>query len=221
MENKLIKVDNEYYLVKEQIVLEGEYGVSFSQGINGYGRGYHVFLNDGKPASKLTSICDGVCKILYSTKELNNVGKLSKENCDEIFDVVDVDKLGQKHYEVHIKRGHTQEDSLQRKIDFIIGFSKAMELNKDKLFTVEDIMKAFEAGYETLESEKTYNEHYDILIQSLLQPREIEVEIKMICPHPSDTYRCGLEFGCDEDGCNNPIQIPFTDSNGCIFIIKK
>ena len=54
-----------------------------------------------------------------------------------------------------------------------------MELNKDKLFTVEDIMKAFEAGYETLESEKTYNEHYDILIQSLQQPKEIEVDIKM------------------------------------------
>jgi len=156
--------------------------------------------------------------------------KLSKENCDELFGVVDVDNLAEENTEEFIEvfdyndgRGNICRfnNSHQVQESYIKGFNKAMELTKDKLFTVEDIMKAFEAGYETLESEKTYNEHYDILIQSLQQPTEIEVEIKMICPHPSDTYRCGLEFGCDEDGCNNPIQIPFTDSNGCIFIRKK
>jgi hypothetical protein len=156
--------------------------------------------------------------------------KLSKENCDELFGVVDVDNLAEENTEEFIEvfdyndgRGNICRfnNSHQVQESYIKGFNKAMELTKDKLFTVEDIMKAFEAGYETLESEKTYNEHYDILIQSLQQPKEIEVEIKMICPHPSDTYRCGLEFGCDEDGCNNPIQIPFTDSNGCIFIRKK
>jgi hypothetical protein len=149
--------------------------------------------------------------------------KLSKENCDEIFGVDDVDKLGQKHYEVHIKRGHTQEDSLQRKIDFIIGFSKAMELNKDKLFGVKEVVELCKILLSNPFEKcgKTYQELTDNYIQSLQQPTEIEVEIKMICPHPSDTYRCGLEFGCDEDGCNNPIQIPFTDSNGCIFIRKK
>lgn len=221
MENKLIKVDNEYYLVKEQIVLEGEYGVSFSQGINGYGRGYHVFLNDGKPASKLTSICDGVCKILYSTKELNNVGKLSKENCDEIFKTFSIEEISVDRASHFGGVYRNPEGFSDEQIGYLHGFIEGAELNKDKLFTINDIDKAIE--WATVNGRKGDITHYDIdnFIQSLQQPREIEVEIKMICPHPSDTYRCGLEFGCDEDGCNNPIQIPFTDSNGCIFIIKK
>jgi hypothetical protein len=52
------------------------------------------------------------------------------------------------------------------------------------------------------------------------QPTEIEVEIEMICPHPMDTYRCGLQYGCDGDGCNHPNQIPYLDSEGCL-ILKK
>ena len=49
---------------------------------------------------------------------------------------------------------------------------------------------------------------------------EIEVEIEMVCPHPSDTYRCGLEFGCDEDGCSNPNQVQHLDENGCLILRK-
>jgi len=145
--------------------------------------------------------------------------RLSKQNCDEIFGVVDVEKLADEY--IVIKPKHREHEHNLAVSAYIEGFNKAMELNKDKLFTVEDIMKAFEAGYETLESEKTYNEHYDILIQSLQQPTEIEVEIDMVCPHPSDTYKCGLEFGCDEEGCNNPNQIPYLDKNGCLILKKK
>ena len=47
---------------------------------------------------------------------------------------------------------------------------------------------------------------------------EWEVEIEMICPHPQDTYRCGLEYGCDEDGCNHPNQVPYLDADGCLIL---
>ena len=159
---------------------------------------------------------DVIASTEYNLVITLDLQKLSKQNCDEIFGIVDVEKLaeetmGELFFEVK---------ALHKEL-FKKGFNKAMELNKDKLFTVEDIMKAFEAGYETLESEKTYNEHYDILIQSLQQPTEIEVEIEMICPHPSDTYKCELEFGCDEDGCNNPNQILYLDKNGCLILTKK
>jgi hypothetical protein len=137
--------------------------------------------------------------------------KLSLKNCDEIFGVVDVDKLGQKHYEVHIKRGHTQEDSLQRKIDFIIGFNKAMELNKDKVFTLEQMSVAYNTNRSGTLFEQLINSFGG-------QPTEIEVEIEMICPHPMDTYRCGLQYGCDGDGCNHPNQIPYLDSEGCLVL---
>jgi len=68
-----------------------------------------------------------------------------------------------------------------------------------------------------------YNESYELGFKramELYQPKEIEVEIEMVCPHPMDTYRCGLEYSCDEDGCNHPDQVPYLDSNGCL-ILKK
>jgi hypothetical protein len=156
--------------------------------------------------------------------------KLSKENCDEIFGVVDADKLGQKHYEVHIKRGHTQEDSLQRKIDFIIGFSKAMDLNKDKLFTIEEMKAIFAFGHQVgmntilaIQSQHSpqplpkqdSDKLRDEFIQSLQQPNEIEVEI-----------RCWIGNGDKEsDSFKDPLVtntgIPKLDENGCLILRKK
>jgi len=148
-------------------------------------------------------------KIASSAK--NPFGKLSKENCDEIFDVVDVDKLGQKHYEVHIKRGHTQEDSLQRKIDFIIGFSKAMELQKDKLFTVEDMRQAYDDGMNNIDADGCViddpDEDFIDTLKCIQQPTEIEVRIAMGCSLPNGCTEPDVECTCepiynlDENGC--------------------
>ncbi len=122
------------------------------------------------------------------------VMKLSKENCDKIFGVIDVDKLVRDYME-QFKNPMLKNYLIGEA--FNDGFNKAMELTKDKLFTVEDIMKAFEAGYETLESEKTYNEHYDILIQSLQQPTEIEVRIVMGCSLPNGCTEPEIECTCE------------------------
>jgi hypothetical protein len=140
-----------------------------------------------------------VNNIMYATDN----DKLSKKNCDEIFGIVDIDKLVQDYME-QFKNPMLKNYRIGEA--FNDGFKKAMELNKDKLFTVEDIMKAFEAGYETLESEKTYNEHYDILIQSLQQPKEIEVEI--------DMWFHGTRH---EKGK----WIERLDKNGCLILKKK
>jgi len=125
--------------------------------------------------------------------------KLSKQNCDELFGVIDVEKFSHEHCD---RLYHEGDINWERyRIHFKLGFNKAMELNKDKLFTVEDIMKAFEAGYETLESEKTYNEHYDILIQSLQQPTEIEVEIEQVLIQSSIDGEAIWKYRLDEKGC--------------------
>ena len=97
--------------------------------------------------------------------------KLSKQNCDDLFGMIDIEPF-------------MIEDSYGRVIyneSYELGFKRAMEL---------------------------------------YQPKEIEVEIEMVCPHPLDTYRCGLQYGCDGDGCNHPDQVPYLDSNGCL-ILKK
>jgi hypothetical protein len=141
--------------------------------------------------------------IASSDENFNGDFYLSKQNCDEIFRIVDVNRLGSKHYEVHIKRGHTQEDALQRKIDFIIGFNQAMELNKDKLFSKADMfyimnmMSIFNLSFEDA----------IIKFKSLQQQKEIkeiavEIEVEKISKHKGrkSTFEC-KQLKLDENGC--------------------
>jgi hypothetical protein len=138
--------------------------------------------------------------------------KLSKENCDEIFGVVDVDRL-------FLETPHTVEDEKDYwkiRAGYIEGFNKAMELNKDKLFTVEDIKKAFNAGWVQRHNEEgSHYKNMEILIQSLQQPKEIEVEI-----------RCYVGNGDKEsDSFKEPLVtntgIPKLDAHGCLILKKK
>jgi hypothetical protein len=130
-----------------------------------------------------------------------SLNTLSKQNCDEIFGVTDVEKL-------------VIEYDLYEKINFVgqmraykAGFNKAMELNKDKLFTLEDMQKAFELGHngaaDTYMLEKNEQE-FEKLIQ---QPTEIEVEIEMVF--------LGFEM---ESGLK--MEEPKLDSNGCLILRK-
>jgi hypothetical protein len=146
------------------------------------------------------------------------IGKLSKQNCDEIFGIVDVEKLAMGY-------------DLYEKINFVgqtraykAGFNKAIELNKDKLFTLEDIKKAIDKAKQGSVKE-THNGYgipteprfvlddlsYDEIIQSLQQPTEIEVEI--------ETETKVWEFISNGEFESFEI-IPKLDSNGCI-ILKK
>jgi hypothetical protein len=95
-----------------------------------------------------------------------------------------------------------------------------MELNKDKLFGVKEVVELCKILLSNPFEKcgKTYQELTDNYIQSLQQPTEIEVEVELICPHPSDTYVCGMQYGCDEDGCNHPEQIPYLDEDGCLIL---
>jgi hypothetical protein len=142
------------------------------------------------------------------------IGKLSKQNCDEIFGVVDVDKLTN---DLPYAMGVTRKDQKQIWMD---GFNKAMELNKDKLFTVEDMEKLMFATIEFTEQEE--GETYPFLknyIQSLQQPTEIDVEVEM----ESEYIRMGGVKGVK--GSSTKLSNPAygckkTDENGCL-ILKK
>jgi len=149
-------------------------------------------------------------KIASSAK--NPFGKLSKENCDDIFGVVDVDVFID---EMLVNRG----EHISRVRNKIYGeerdlgrecFNKAMELNKDKLFTEFDIIKAFEYGWNQRHFDKTdENELREIqkrFIQSLQQPTEIDVEIEVLLT--------------ERDG-GVVIETPKLDKNGCLILTKK
>jgi hypothetical protein len=140
--------------------------------------------------------------------------KLSKENCDEIFGVFDVEKL-------FLETPHTIEDEKDYwkiRAGYIEGFNKAMELN-DKLFTVEDMKKLMYATIELLEQDE--GEPIKFLkefIQSLQQPKEIDVEIVMgtlcrqiDCVDDARLVESKIVWGKED---------PMLDENGCL-ILKK
>ena len=148
--------------------------------------------------------------LIGSSRE-SDVNKLSKQNCDSLFGVVDV---------------YSQVEDIVKTIcpddrgkDVIYGtgmavgiqcFNKAMELNKDKVFTLEDIRKSYYVGYEDGKSGATF---FQQLIQSLQQPTEIEVEFEMQCLDPT----CD---GVNKKGVCIPGNKPKLDENGCL-ILKK
>jgi hypothetical protein len=149
----------------------------------------------------------GVIIASTSTKEGNN--KLSKQNCDEIFGVVDVEKLAEEFLEKHkFASSHIADIT-----SFKYGFNKAMELNKDKMFTLEQTIELakilFSNPYKT--SGKTPQELVDSYIKSLQQPTEIEVEI--------ETETKVWEFISNGEFESFEI-IPKLGANGCL-ILKK
>jgi hypothetical protein len=156
-----------------------------------------------------------------STKEIN---KLSKQNCDEIFGVVDVEKFVREHWE--------NDKELNNPSSFKAGFNKAMELNKDKLFTIEDMKRAIDKAKQGSVKE-THNGYgrpteprfvlddlsYDEIIQSIQQPTEIEVEIEMK-KVVDETKVIGAVKGVKGSGdkITTYKSIPKLDSNGCLIL---
>jgi hypothetical protein len=143
--------------------------------------------------------------------------KLSKENCDEIFGVVDVDKLAEEwcmrpennwsnnNNEVGDNYGSYKE-----------GFNKAMDLNKDKLFTVEDLYRVERCYLRDCDNDVKYKGQIvqRILNEKTQQPTEIEVEI-----------RCWIGNGDKEsDSFKDPLVtntgIPKLDADGCLILRK-
>ena len=99
--------------------------------------------------------------------------KLSKQNCEEEFakamGVVDVEKLANDSFDKKFSKDSEQLGLYD--IGFIDGFNKAMELNKDKVFTYNQMVSAI--------TESSISHRLPSLIIQDLQPTEIEVEIVM------------------------------------------
>lgn len=117
--------------------------------------------------------------------EKGTSNKLSKKNCDELFGIVDVEKLTDE-----LKIGTTWK-SLEHlvKRGIIIGFNKKAELDKDKLFGVKEVVELCKIllSNPIEKCGKTYQELTDNYIQSLQQPKEIEVTFD---PEEKDSDGC-------------------------------
>ena len=164
---------------------------------------YYLFV-EGKPF--------GTNDDLYLQYEI--VNKLSKQNCDDIFGVIDVEKLAEEY-----DPNYAITD-ISNGFHFIEGFNKAIELNKDKLFTLEDMRNTMDwimtQYFEFYEQPTTgRREQY---LESLQQPTEIEVEIEMEVVNHCDCQ-------CHTDGvtmhfmaCCNPDIVPKLDDNNNLIL---
>ena len=142
--------------------------------------------------------------------------KLSEENCSEIFGIVDVEKLTKEYVDADpdLEIGTSEYQNAQ--VDFKEGFNRAMELNKDKLFTVEDMKKAIAMARKG--SKERLHDGYgsftqpifvlndtssEEIIQSLQPPTEIEVEIvttEIVIAKFHKAYTQSV-YELDKDGC--------------------
>jgi hypothetical protein len=153
----------------------------------------------------------------YAQSAPNPHRKLSKQNCDEIFGVVDVEKLAMDWRE---STGYHDADSYS----YILGFNKAMELNKDKLFTLEDMYDAVMLGVcfedSGIQGISTYEELKELAIKRALKPTEIEVEIEHYEIKQTKTYNAikGVK-GSGHKITTTGYRLKL-DSEGCL-ILKK
>lgn len=79
--------------------------------------------------------CIGSTDYEYISKHKGEqiVSKLSKQNCDELFGVVDVEKLAKMHHKLQYIEAYNPDIEPYVVADYTAGFNKAMELMKDKL----------------------------------------------------------------------------------------
>ena len=142
---------------------------------------------------------------------------LSLKNCQEIERGYDLDELISDIVKTIVPDDRGKD--IWYGTSMAVGkqcFQKSLEVNDDKRFTLEDMMNCWNKALKFQDHKETLGEH----IQSL-QQTEWDVEVEMICPHPMDTYRCGLQYGCDGDGCNHPEQVPYLDTDGCLILKRK
>ena len=143
--------------------------------------------------------------------------KLSHENCDELFGVVDVNS----EVEAIVKTICPDD----RGEDVIYGtgmavgiqcFNKALQLTATKIFTMKDMMDCWNTALKFQENQVTLGE----FIQSL-RPKEIEVEIEMV-KVVDKTKVVGAVKGVKGSGhkIKTYKSVPKLDEKGCL-ILKK
>jgi hypothetical protein len=111
---------------------------------------------------------------------------------------------------------------ISKRLHFIEGFNKAMELNQSKLFTRENMIWARDSGYTNFMTEEMFFDKLDMHNQ---QPTEIDVEIEM---EEVIIGQCDCECHSNTSimhfmACCNPkiFTEPKLDENGCLILKRK
>jgi len=174
----------------------------------------------------LEATCSPSQQLILDKSGASTKYKISKQNCDEIFGVVDVEKLAEE--DAKFKENFVIESSqvAPYRLGFRNGCNKAMELNKDKQFTLEDMKRAFIAGSNFTSPDEvvlneTFGQSMNRLIKSLQQPTEIEVKIEMEkVVDKTKVVGAVKRVKGSGDKITTYKSVPKLDKDGCL-ILKK
>ncbi|CAB4155321.1 hypothetical protein UFOVP1307_130 [uncultured Caudovirales phage] len=163
----------------------------------------------------------------YLSTKLEHLYRLSFKNCEAIELGYDLDELAKADADLRYNQPGEEDLWLTRVTGIEYGFNLALEILGNKKFSEDDVLKVVTHVLNELVLVDGFDKQYlfpESIYQETttkcksLQQTEWDVEIEMICPHPMDTYRCGLQYGCDEGGCNHPEQVPYLDADGCLIL---
>ena len=163
----------------------------------------------------------------YLSTKLEHLYRLSLKNCQAIENGYDLDELAKADADLRYNQPGEEDLWLTRVTGIEYGFNLALEILGNKKFSEDDVLKVVTHVLNKLLLVDGFDKQYlfpESIYQETttkcksLQQTEWDVEIEMICPHPMDTYRCGLQYGCDEGGCNHPEQVPYLDADGCLIL---
>lgn len=186
---KLIKINTDHYIVVDDSKIEiGDWAHSMDGIHQWFGQVLKTELLP-KKITHSTLPLKFLNEVGFTTANLkpdwSNVIQLLLSEVKELIGEVDVEKKALKPAIEYIAI-YKDANTFDFRKGYETGYNQALEDNKDKLFTVDDIKKAFEEGVDsefmTLHME-TYEqrEHYrktrlNTFIQSLLPKTEWEVE---------------------------------------------
>jgi hypothetical protein len=139
---------------------------------------------------------------LFASTLQSSKTKLSIQNCDEIFGIVDVEKLAEEEL-LKAEKHHKLLSPITYKDGIKKGINKAMELNKDKVFTLGQLKTAMDMA--RVMTDGKYVHSGEEIFQFLQQPTEIEVEVVMD-KIPADLAPGGWD------------EFPKLDSQGCLIL---
>ena len=148
--------------------------------------GYNLVIE--QPQGRLLeATCSPSQQLILDKSGASTKHKLSKQNCDELFG----------SYNPKSMMKDILSNCSKTKEGYILGFQMAMALNKDKLFTLEDMIWARDSGYTNFMTEEMFFDKLDMHNQ---QPTEIDVEIVM---RPASlVYKSNLVIEeLDSEGC--------------------
>jgi hypothetical protein len=174
-EYTLHKLSEGFVLYKEEIIPYNPNGGTKGSFICVYELKYN---DDTKWVSNVGS-CQGCRKLLASSFDILRFPNLPKIDFSPLSEE---EQKEIKHFDkLKLIKQFSQEGSWQCPISYEIGFNKAQELLSDRMFTLEDITKTFEAGYQCRNSNGyktngTYQEDYNNHIQSLTQSKSWKIE---------------------------------------------